>query len=84
MNHNKKKKDKYETASNLNKNKAITIEKYLGKIRLYLKIIINNLKKSSTWKVQLTIVISFMSSKDVEEKHLIHFKSHTIEFMIGY
>ena len=31
---------------------AISIEEYLYKIRPYLKDIINNLKKSDTWKIQ--------------------------------
>ena len=33
------------------KNKALLVEEYLNKIRLYLKTIINNLKKSDTWKI---------------------------------
>ena len=33
----------------------IPIEKYLNKTRPYLKAIIKNLKKSDTWKIQLTM-----------------------------
>ena len=36
--------------------RVIKIE-YLDKIRLYLKDIINDLKKSKTWKIKLTITI---------------------------
>ena len=37
----------------------------------------NNLKKSNTWKTQLTIVNNIMSSKDM------HSKSHNMEILIG-
>ena len=40
-----------EYESNGNKNKTPSIEKYFTKIRPYLKYIINNLKKSDTWKI---------------------------------
>ena len=33
----------------------VSVEEYLNKISPYLKDIINNLKKSDTWKIQLTI-----------------------------
>ena len=48
-------------------------------IRPYLKNIINNLKKSDTWKIQLTIANNFISSIDNNEEHL---KSGKIEIMI--
>ena len=43
--------------------------------------IIINLQKFDTWKNQLTIVINFISSKDVDEDRVIHSKSDNIEFM---
>ena len=42
------------------KNKILTVGEYLNKIRPYLKGIINNLKKSDTWKIQLTITFLFL------------------------
>ena len=33
-----------------NRNKTLSVEEYLNKVRLYLKDIINNIKKSETWK----------------------------------
>ena len=42
------------------------LKNILIKIRPYLKDIINNLKKSDTWKIQLTIANNFMSSIDNE------------------
>ena len=40
--------------SNGDNNKTLSVEEYLDKIRPYLKDI-NNLKKSDTWKIQLTL-----------------------------
>ena len=48
----------------------------------YLKDVINNLKKSDTWKIQLTVAINFISSKDTDEEHVMHSKSDNVEFMI--
>ena len=43
-----------ERESDCDRNIALSLEKYLNKVRPYLKEI-NNLKKSDTWKFQLTI-----------------------------
>ena len=42
------------------KNKTLSVEEYLDKNRQYLKEIINNLKNSDTWKIQLTIANNFI------------------------
>ena len=42
-------KNYIECESNGDRNKTLSVEKYLNKIRPYLKDIINNLKKSDTW-----------------------------------
>ena len=34
---------------------------------------------SDTWKIELTIAINFISSKDNDEVHVIHSKSNNIE-----
>ena len=49
-----------EYESNGDRNKTLSIEEYLTKIRPYLKDIINNLKKSDTWKIHLTIAINWV------------------------
>ena len=46
-----------------------------------MKNIILNLQKSDTRKIQLTIAINFISSKDVDEKRVMHSKSSNIELM---
>ena len=40
-----------EYKSNSHKHKKLSVEEYLDKISLYLKEIINSLKKSDTWKI---------------------------------
>ena len=48
--------------SNGDRNKALSVERYL--IRPYLKDFIHNLKISDSWKIQLTIGNNFTSSID--------------------
>ena len=43
---------------------------------------IHDLKKSDTWKSQLTIAINFISSKYNDEERVIHSKTDNIKFMI--
>ena len=58
------------------KNKTLSIEEYLNKIRPCLKDIMNDLKmKYRTWKIQLTIAINFMSSKNYDEEQVMHSRS---------
>ena len=61
--------------SNGDKNKTLSNEEHLSKIRPYLRDIINNFKKSDTWKIQLTISINFIFSKDADEEHAMISKS---------
>ena len=49
-----------EYESNGDRNKTLSIKKYLKEIKPYLKNIINNLNGSDKWKVQLTIEIICM------------------------
>ena len=49
-----------EYESSGDKNKTLSVEEYLDKNRQYLKEIINNLKNSDTWKIQLTIANNFI------------------------
>ena len=44
----------------------------------------NDLKKSGAWKIQLTITINFISSKDDNDKdHVSHSKSGNTEILIN-
>ena len=49
------------------RNKRLSVKEYLDKIKSHLSDIIINLQKSDTCKIQLTIAINFISSKDVDE-----------------
>ena len=53
-------------------------------MRQYLKDIINGLKKSDTWKIQLAIANNFISSIDIDEERVMHSKSYNTEVMILY
>ena len=55
-----------------------------------IKYVINNLKKSYTWKIQLAIFLKFFSSinfisskDDNDQERLMHSKSENIEIMIN-
>ena len=69
-----------EYESNDDKNRNLSLDEYLKKIAHYLRNIIINLQNSDSWKIQLTIVINFISSKDVDKDLVMHSKSDNIEF----
>ena len=54
--------------------RTLSVEEYLYKIRPYLKCIINNLKKSATWKIQVTIENNFISSVNNDKACIMHSK----------
>ena len=72
-----------EYRSNSDRNRTLSVEEHLNRIRPYLKGIINNLKKYDMWKIQLTIAINFISSKDNGENRVMHLKSNNIEIMVN-
>ena len=61
----------------------MSTEQHLNKIRPYLKDVINDLKKSDIWKIQLTIAINFISSKVNDKERVMHLRSDKIEIMIN-
>ena len=48
-------------------------------IRPYLRDMINDHKTRREWKIQLTMQINFVSSKDSEETRTTHTKGYNIE-----
>ena len=72
-----------EYESKGDKDKNLSPKEYLNVIKLYLSDMINDHKTQSEWKIQLTMQINFISSKDSEETCTMHTKSHNIEIMIG-
>ena len=74
--------DYIEYESNSDRNKNVSVKEYLNVIKPYLKDMIIDLQISDTWKIQLTIAINFISSKDVDEQCVMHSKSENIEVML--
>ena len=78
-----------EYESNSGRNEILSVDEYLNKVRpvlkflRFLKDIINNLKKSDTWKSQPTKAINFVYSTDNNEERVMHSKSDKIENMIN-
>ena len=77
------------------KGKNLSIKDYLNMIRPYLSDIINDYETQgkleengereteSEWKIQLTMAINFISSKDSNETRTMHAKSNNVEIMMG-
>ena len=78
----KKGRNKKHNESNGDKNRNLSLDKYLNEIDSYLRNIIINLQNSDTWKIQLTIAINFISSKDSEEERVIHSCSDKIKLKL--
>ena len=68
-----------EYESNGDKNRNLSREEYLNKIKPYLKNIIIDLQNSDTWKIQLTIAINFVSSKYGDKERLMHSRNGNIK-----
>ena len=72
-----------EYESKGDKDKIVSVKEYPDMMRPYLSDIINDHKTEGEWKIQLTMTIDFMSSKDSEETRTMRTKNHNIEIMIG-
>ena len=72
-----------EYESNSDKDKILTIKEYLDMIKPYLSDMINSYITQDEWKIQLTIVINFISSKGSDETRIMHSKSDNIDIMMG-
>ena len=59
------------------RNRRLSVEEYLNKIRPYLRDVINE------WKIQLKIANNFIFSLDNDEECVIYSKIDTIETMIN-
>ena len=69
-----------EYENNGDRNINLSLDEHLDKINPYLRDISIDLQKSDTWKIQLTIAITFISSKYAEEEHVMHSKRNNIKF----
>ena len=66
--------------NNGGRNRNLLLDEYLNKIKPYLRNTITDLQNSDAWKIQLTIVIKFISSKDAEEERVMHSSTGNIKF----
>ena len=67
-----------EYGNNGDRSKTLSVEEYPNKNRPCLKDIVNNLKKSEMWKIQLTIANNFISSRNNNEECVMYSKSDNI------
>ena len=65
------------------KNKTLSIKEYFNMVRPYLRDIINDYKSQGEWKIQLTMINNFISSKDYDEIRTMRAKSNNIKIMMG-
>ena len=68
-----------EYESNGDKNRNLSLDEYLNKIEPYLRNMIIDPQNSDMWKIQLTVTIKFISSKDTKEERVMHSRSDNIE-----
>ena len=69
--------------SNGDRNKTLSVDEYVNTIRPYLIDIINKIKKSDTWKIQLTVGNNFISYIDNGEERVMNSNSDNIEIMVN-
>ena len=60
-----------------------SLEEYLSKIKPYLENMIRNYISIGEWKIQLTVSVQFISSRNPEQFHIRHLHSKNIEIMSG-
>ena len=65
------------------KDKNLSPKEYLDMIRPYLSDMTNDHKTRREWKIQLTISVNFISSKDSGETRTLCSKSNNMEIMMG-
>ena len=63
-----------EYESNGDRNKTLSNEKHLNKIRPYLTDITTDFEKSDTWELILTIAINFISFNNYDKGRVMHSK----------
>ena len=71
-----------ECNSDGDKDKRLSIEEYLNMIRPYLSNMIDD--HMDKWKIQLSMKISFISSRDSNETRFLYTNSDNIVIMIAY
>ena len=68
--------------SNGDRKKPLSLEEYPNKFTPHLKDVINDLTKSDSWKIQLTLEINFVFARGNDEERVMLSKSNIKEIMI--
>ena len=71
-----------EYESSGDKNRNLSLDEYLNKIKLYLRNKIIDIYNYDAWKTQLTIAINFIYSKDAEEEHVMQSTCNNLKFTL--
>ena len=72
-----------EYRSNGDKDKILSIEEDLHEIKPHLADIINEHKNKDEWKIQISMSLNFVSSKDSNEVRTMYTKSDNADALIG-
>ena len=72
-----------EYRSNGDKDKILSIEEYLHEIKPHLADIINKHKNKDEWKIQISMSLNFVSSKDSNEVRTMYTKSDNVDVLIS-
>ena len=72
-----------EYQSNGNRDRSISIARYLNNIREHLRKLIHDQKENGEWKIQLIMKINFISSRNFTESRDMYSKSDNFEVMMG-
>ena len=72
-----------EYRSNGDKDKILSIEEYLHEIKPHLADMINEHKNKDEWKIQISMSLNFVSSKDSNEVRTMYTKSDSADVLIG-
>ena len=70
--------------NNGDQNRTLSLDKYLNRTKPYLRNIIIDLQNSDAWKIQLTIAINFISSKDAEEERVMYSRRDNTKNFTSY
>ena len=70
--------------NNGDQNRTLSLDKYLNRTKPYLRNIIIDLQNSDAWKIQLTIAINFISSKDAEEERAMYSRRDNTKNFTSY
>ena len=70
----------YSDAGNGDKNRDLSLDEYLNKIKPHLGNITIDFQNSDVWKIQLPVAVNFISPNDSKKKRVTHWSSDNTKF----